>query len=353
MPKRAAGGAAAGAAAAGAAGAATRGNAAPEVFDGLAGMCELWPVAVERPPRVFSRESLREMDRLAKDEFGMPTALLMENAGASLAAHAKRLLAFDAEHAAGSAFGAIIVAGKGNNGGDGFVMARHLANAGWRVAIVLAASPESYKDDAAMNLRICERMQIGCVVATEGSAASALEKAQGLLAGDQAERTPRVDLIVDALLGTGLSGAVRGVARELIDAVNGRRGVSGVVGGASNPGEGDSTEARKRADVENAVPAPLILAVDIPSGMDAETGGPAAAGSPVVNADLTVSLVGLKPGYLALEAQRYLGQVVIAEIGMPRELVTRFGREMEAGVRPGDRGSDRTDAGRRAYRPGE
>lgn len=322
------------------------------MFDGLAGVCEMWPVGVERPPRVFSRDSLREMDRLAKDEFGMPTALLMENAGASLAAHAKRLLAFDAEHAR-SGFGAIIVAGKGNNGGDGFVMARHLANTGWRVAIVLAASPESYKDDAAMNLRICERMGIACVVATEGSAASFLEDAQRLLASDQAEHSRRADLIVDGLLGTGLSGAVRGVARELIDAINGRRGVAEAVGGASNAGEGQSSEARECVRAEGAGLVPLILAVDIPSGMDAETGGPTEVGSPVVNADLTVSLVGLKPGYLALEAQRYLGQVVIAEIGMPRELVVRFGREMEAAVRPGDRGSDRTDARGRAYRLGE
>ncbi|MGE3107758.1 MAG: NAD(P)H-hydrate epimerase [Phycisphaerales bacterium] len=308
-------------------------------LDGLSGRCELWPVGtcaadddqtVPAGSHVFSAASLREMDRLAVDEFGMPTVLLMENAGTCLAAHAKCLLAFSPSSSA-RAFRVLIVAGKGNNAGDGFAMARHLSNAGWRVAIVLAAAPDSYQGDARLHLTICERMRLPIVTARQGGAADAIERAARALvesdAPNQAGGPPQVDLIVDAILGTGLTGPVRGVAGELIQGINAARNQNSDIG-------------------------PRVLAVDVPSGMDADTGSPAAPESPVVRADLTVSLVGLKPGYLTLGAQEYLGRVVVGDIGMPAALLSRFAQRPAACKRPGDE-ADRTKPAPRAYRRGE
>lgn len=297
-------------------------------LDELEGACELRPVRSSREPMVYTRGALREMDRLAAEEFGIPTLVLMENAGAALAAHAKALLSFEPEDSGGGAMRALIVAGKGNNAGDGFVMARHFVNAGWIVGIVLAAPEAAYSGDAAVNLLICERMRIPRFVASNetSSAHETLVRASLSGGGDQPLR--RVDLMVDALLGTGVRGAASGSVRDLIGALN---------------------EWRSETDAGRS--RPQVLAVDIPSGLDADTGEPV-DGGPVVRADLTVSLVGLKPGYSALGAQAYLGRVVVAEVGMPAQLLLRLGTASAPGGRLGDR-ADRTEAERRAYRPGE
>jgi NAD(P)H-hydrate epimerase len=162
----------------------------------------------------------------------------------------------------------------GNNGGDGLGAARHLHNGGALVRIVLAGHPREYRGDAKINYEIVRAMGIPRV------------------APDAVPRRP--DLVIDALLGTGLSRAVEEPIAALIERINGRRrGVK-------------------------------VLSIDIPSGMDADSGE---ALGVAVRADVTVSLVGWKVGFLNKGAKEHLGKVVVVGIGVPRELEERLGEE--------------------------
>jgi len=183
----------------------------------------------------------------------------------------------------------LIVCGPWNNGGDGLATARHLHNAGAAVEIVLSGAASGYKGDAATNLAIVQRMGLPITEAGDDGA--------GAVAA-AVSRLGEIDLVVDALLGTGLTQAVRDPVAGMIRAVN---------------------DLRK----EGA----LILSADIPSGLDADTGEPLGV---AVEADATVSFVGLKAGFLRLSAQGYIGDVVVADIGAPRELAARLGRRLDA-----------------------
>jgi NAD(P)H-hydrate epimerase len=218
-----------------------------------------------RPERVsvFTRESIRRLDRLAVEEFGIPSILLMENAAIGVAAAALKMVRRGARIA--------IYCGPGNNGGDGLAAARHLVNAGAEVEIVLSGPGRKYSGDAVVNYRIARAMGIPV----------------------RASASARPALIIDALLGTGLDRAVEGTIKRLIARINSRpRGVR-------------------------------VLAVDIPSGLDANTGEPL---GDAVRADATVTLVGLKVGFLNPQARPYIGKVQVAGIGAPSELVRRLGR---------------------------
>ncbi|MEN8162626.1 MAG: NAD(P)H-hydrate epimerase [Acidobacteriota bacterium] len=218
--------------------------------------------------QVLSREQVRNLDRIAVERFGIPGPILMENAGRgavdameiTLPGHMK-LLPFIG-----------IVAGKGNNGGDGYVMARHLTNRDFLVEIVLLGDRESYRGDgeAAMNLEIAERM--GIRVVSAGSADLLLEYCEGF------------ELIVDAVLGTGLQGEVRGFAREAIDVIN---------------------------DVGLERP---VFAADIPSGLDCDTGKPLGT---AVRATATATFAAMKKGFLNADAGLYTGPVQVVDIGCP------------------------------------
>jgi NAD(P)H-hydrate epimerase len=210
---------------------------------------------------VFSRETARELDRLAAEQYAMPTILLMENAAVCLAAEARRMIR-------GARGRVTIFCGPGNNGGDGFAMARHLHNAGVQVKVVLADPSKAYQGDAATNLTIARAMGVDIVPPTTSGA----------------------DLIVDALLGTGLDRSVREPIDRLIRMIN-------------------------------RSPAP-VLAVDIPSGLDADTGEPLGI---AVRADVTMTMAGRKLGFSRPGARDYLGRVIVADIGVPRELVARLG----------------------------
>jgi hydroxyethylthiazole kinase-like uncharacterized protein yjeF len=245
---------------------------------------------------VLSRRAGRELDRAASTELGIPSIVLMENAAIGIAAAARGLVR-DVDRP-----GAIVLCGRGNNGGDGLAVARHLRIAGWRIGIVLAAPPSAYAGDAAVNLLICQRSGLPVHEATEADPNAAVDRA--------IERLGPPDLLVDALLGTGATGAVRGPVAGLIHAINQRRG-------------GDLR----------------VLAVDLPSGMDADTGEPLGvsdgAEPAIVRADLTVTMVGLKPGFLSLAAQEFLGDITVVGIGVPPELVARFGTPLAAASFPG------------------
>jgi NAD(P)H-hydrate epimerase len=222
--------------------------------------------------RSLSGAEVREVDRLAIEEFGVPGVVLMENAGAGAA----RLL-----ESLGIGGPVAIACGKGNNGGDGLVIARHLELAGHTVRLALACRPEAIRGDAAVNLAIALRsgLAIECLADADQAA---WERA---LAGP--------DWIVDALLGTGASGAPQGVVARAIAAIVAVRG---------------SGAAR-------------VLAVDLPSGLDCDEGTAAGA---CVRADATATFVARKRGFDVAGAAAFTGPVHVIGIGAPRAVLARF-----------------------------
>ncbi|MDY7109785.1 MAG: NAD(P)H-hydrate epimerase [Planctomycetota bacterium] len=216
---------------------------------------------------ILDRASVRSIDRAAIDEYGIPGIALMENASRALARQALRLL----DEAGAPAGTVLIVCGSGNNGGDGWALARHLHNAGARVTVAVLGDPRP-ESDAGINCAICRKMRIKEISI------------------DELDAHAGADLVVDAIFGTGLDREVGGRARQVIEWIN----------AANRP----------------------VLAVDVPSGLDCDTGRPLGV---AVRAAVTVSFVGHKPAFNTLEAQPFVGEVVIGEIGVPRELIERLG----------------------------
>ncbi|MHC4880643.1 MAG: NAD(P)H-hydrate epimerase, partial [Planctomycetota bacterium] len=141
------------------------------------------------PPQTMSRDEVRDVDRRATEEFGLPGVVLMENAGGGCVDWLVEL---------GICGRVVICAGRGNNGGDGFVIARHLENRGIDVVVLLFADPEALRGDAAINWRVLERAGTPVRVVKD--------------AADDAEwqsQIDRADWIIDALLGTGTRGSLR------------------------------------------------------------------------------------------------------------------------------------------------
>jgi NAD(P)H-hydrate epimerase len=215
----------------------------------------------------LTREQVRALDRRAIDELGVPGVVLMENAGRGAAELLLRL---------GIHGRVLVCCGKGNNGGDGFVIARHLANHQVPVRILLFCAPEELTGDAAINHRIAAGMKLPLEV-----------HAGGALDADALGRELEMaEWVVDALFGTGLSGPVRPPLDGVIEAIN-------------------RSPAR-------------VLAVDIPSGLDCDTGRPL---GPTVRADHTVTFAAQKVGFANPEAREWLGQVHLVDIGVPAWLL--------------------------------
>lgn len=210
-------------------------------------------------------EEMRHADGRASERYGVPSLLLMENAGRG------------ATDAIERGFGPVrgrrvaVVCGRGNNGGDGFVVARHLLARGAAVEVWLAGRPEEVGGDAATNL-VALRLAGQAILPVEAGGALLLE---GALA--------RADLVVDAVLGTGVRGAATGPAAVAIDAIN----------RAGRP----------------------VCALDLPSGLSSES---ADVLGPTVRATVTVTFGVPKLG-LFLEAGRaHAGRVEVADLGVPR-----------------------------------
>lgn len=254
---------------------------------------------------VLSRQAVRELDRLATEEFGIPSSLLMENASFHLADIALHMLREVNNPRV------LILCGPGNNGGDGLALARHLHNAFARVEVILASADSAYRGDAAMNLAIVRQMGLSVTNAVEHDAAAAMRRAIDTLGPP--------DLVIDALLGTGASESLREPIRGLIREINRLAGNG-----------------------------PLVLAVDLPSGLDCDTGEPLGA---AVHADVTVTFCGLKSGFLALSAQEYIGDVVVVDIGAPRELTARLGTPLDQEPHPDESPPPRPIRGGRSDGP--
>lgn len=216
--------------------------------------------------RPLTRAQVREVDRRAIEDFGLPGIALMENAGRGAAAVLH-------ERAPQSRVG--VVCGKGNNAGDGFVIARHLANLGHDVRLLMACDPADLRGDAAINWHVVDRMRLP-TARLEAAAQSDWERA---LAG--------TDWIVDALLGTGAVGPPRGAIATAIAAVNAVAG---------------------RGDIR-------VLAVDLPSGLDCDSG---LVAEPCIRADCTATFVAPKVGFETPAARGLLGEVQVVDIGAPR-----------------------------------
>ena len=218
---------------------------------------------------VLTAEQMRAVDRAATADFGVPTLLLMENAGRGVAEVVARALG---GRVAGRRVR--VVCGAGNNGGDGFVAARHLALAGAEVSVLLAASREKIAaagGDAAMNLRALEAL--GAVPVVAGDAWNDAAAWSGPLAG--------ADAIVDALFGTGLRADVAGVPAAAITAMNAAAGIK--------------------------------IAVDIPSGIDADTGR---VHGVAFRADVTATMGAPKLGFV-VDADVPAGRVEVVSLGVP------------------------------------
>jgi NAD(P)H-hydrate epimerase len=220
--------------------------------------------------RSLTRDEVRDVDRRAIEQLGLPGIVLMENAGRG-AAELLIGLGIDGP--------VIVAAGKGNNGGDGFVIARHLENHGYEVRVLLFADPHELMGDALTNYRVLS------------AAGTPIRECAGVDAGAWKDDLSRSSWIVDALLGTGMRGAVREPFGGVIDEINasGRR----------------------------------VLAVDLPSGLDCDTGQPLGA---CVRAAHTATFVAPKRGFDAPEAATYTGQVHVIDIGVPPSLLREFSR---------------------------
>ena len=207
----------------------------------------------------------RELDRRAIEDFGIPSIVLMENAGREMADLLLKL---------GIKGRAVICCGKGNNGGDGFVIARWLDARGVTVRVLLFCPPEELTGDAATNCRIVQKCGIPMLIPP----ASLNDTALGRELAD-------AEWSVDALFGSGLRGPVRPPYDRVIEAIN-------------------ASSAR-------------VFAVDIPSGLDSDTGQPLGA---TVRAHHTATIVARKQGFATPASREWTGQVHTIEIGLPRVL---------------------------------
>lgn len=233
------------------------------------------PDIPHQPIYELSVENSRSLDALAVSEFGIPSIVLMENAAIGMTQIAIAMLTQARSRQI------IIFAGPGNNAGDGFACARQLANRGLAPTII-TTHDHQLTDDAQTNRTICLRMNLPMMDARAFVDAN----------------PPPPGLAIDTLFGTGLGRPIEGIGATCIDLINSWRSLG-----------------------------TLVLAADVPSGLDAQRGTP--IGEHVVIADQTASMAGLKEGYRAIEAQEYLGQVTVVDIGAPATLLERLGTRID------------------------
>ena len=215
---------------------------------------------------IMTREEVRSFDAYAINSLAIPGVVLMENAGRSCAELIiEKLQKKDAPKVC-------IFCGTGNNGGDGYVIARHLRNNGFKVKVMILGEQSKIKGDAKINLDILYALKqpVEYVNPESPDISSRVE-----------DFTKDADMIIDGLLGTGLTGVVKNGYKQIIDTIN-------------------------------KIHSP-VLSVDIPSGLDCDTGEPLGT---AVTADYTVTFVALKKGFALEKAKLYTGDIYIASIGV-------------------------------------
>lgn len=223
------------------------------------------------PIKTVTREEMRELDRRAIEDYGIPGIILMENAGRGVAIEVLKMLKRPQESKVA------ILCGKGNNGGDGFVVGRHLYNNGVTVDVYLTTKISNVLSDgdAATNLKILLNMKLNIKeICTVDEVAQVLPQLS------------KYSVIVDALFGTGLTGAVREPIKSMIEGVN-----------------------------KLNIP---VVAVDIPSGLDCNTGEILGT---AIKATKTVTLCCPKVGFFKNEGPSCVGELVTVDISMPRQVI--------------------------------
>ncbi len=220
--------------------------------------------------KLVTSEQMRQIDRETIDGHGIPGPDLMENAGRGIAERIAAHVMPDVGSASVAVF-----CGKGNNGGDGYVVARYLSQMGADVIIYYLGPPDKLSDDARLNFTRAEQMGLRLI---EVTAISDLPESLD------------AEYIIEGIFGTGFSGAPRGLAGELIDYINDRHGCT-------------------------------VIAIDMPSGLNADTGGHEGA---VIQADHTFTLALPKYGLYISPGRELAGEIQVVPIGIPPEVIDKF-----------------------------
>ncbi|MFA4843487.1 MAG: NAD(P)H-hydrate epimerase [Candidatus Margulisiibacteriota bacterium] len=210
--------------------------------------------------RAITTAEARQFDRDAQKKYGVPSIVLMENAGRAVAEEAIKVIR-NAKRISRNAR-VVVVCGVGNNGGDGLVAARHLLSSGYKVEVLLVGDHSRLKNDPKINYDILKRLGRGIRLNND-------------------LKNLKTGLIIDAIFGIGLRDEVGAPYRAVIEAIN-----------------------------LSKLP---VLSVDVPSGLDADTGEPLGL---AVRAKLTVTFVANKVGFTKRAAKKYTGKVVVRDIGI-------------------------------------
>lgn len=221
---------------------------------------------------VLTSSQSRECDRKAVEQLGVPSIVLMENAALSILEVLEKHVGIEPKQKV------VVACGRGNNGGDGLAVARHLHSMGVDVSVYLMARAGDLKGDAAINFAAASSIGIPIVEVAEASELGKFEAA-----------LREAHLVIDALLGTGITGEVRGIIAEAVKVINscGRQ----------------------------------VVSVDIPSGLNSDTGEVCGV---CVRADVTVTLGAMKRGLLLFPGAEYVGDLFLGYIGVPKKLFESF-----------------------------
>ncbi|GAB4113828.1 MAG: NAD(P)H-hydrate dehydratase [Candidatus Caldatribacteriota bacterium] len=218
--------------------------------------------------KIVSSKEMKEIDQQAILEYGIPGLILMENAGIKIFQRIKEVYP-DLKSKR-----VVVLAGSGNNGGDSFVVARHLYNYGVRVRVMVVNSPLKFTKETKTNWEIINKMGLETIL-LEDFKKELIEK-----------HLQEADLVIDGLLGTGLRGPVRGLVAEIITLVN---------------------QFKKEK-----------IAIDVPSGLNSDQ---SIINGPCIQADLTITLGLPKIGLWLYPGAKYAGKVFIEDIGIPQPLL--------------------------------
>jgi NAD(P)H-hydrate epimerase len=231
---------------------------------------------------LLARNQCRELDRRATEEYGIPSIVLMENAGRGCVDLLERL---------GIDGPVVILCGKGNNAGDGFVIARHLEIRGYDCRVLLLFAQEELSGDAATNLAILQKCRAEIIDLSQQRAGPSSGTTDSTLQQQLDQHAREAAWLVDAMLGTGARGEPRPPFDAAIDWVNSR-------------------PCRK-------------LAVDVPSGLDCDTGLPARH---TIRADHTCTFTAMKIGFTRPAAKAFTGTIHVCDIGAPPRLLDEIAR---------------------------
>lgn len=242
---------------------------------------------------------MREVDRLTVERFGTPSLMLMESAaGAAYDAIGARL---------GSELDgkvACILCGPGNNGGDGAALARKLSQAGVRCDVILFSRIDNTKGDARINFETTQKLAAFASGSKVRPSGLSFVECDALVVWEELARPRRTyDIIVDALFGTGLTHPLEGLFRQVVEHV----------------------ALLRRARERNRAERPLIVSLDVPSGLDADR---AELIGETIRADLTITFTAPKPANVLAPAFHHGGELVVGNIGSPRTLVEAMPAEV-------------------------